>query len=250
MKIGFIGFGQVNQTLSEKLKNTHQLYTSIENRSNTTINTIKKAKINYFKTDIELAKNVELLISANTPKSALPTAKKYSKIYNGLYLDLNNINPITTEKINNLFSEKFIDGAIIGNIKKLQLLLISGQETEKLKFLNNIIETKIISKKPGDASKLKILRSTYTKGVSALLKETFDIAKTQNIDKQLWEILEKTENNTNFKENSTSRIKNTEKNNKRKIEEIEEILEFLEYINTSDYNKIMIKSTYSKLKNL
>ena len=244
MKIGFLGFGEVNQTLAKQLKNKHELYVSIENRSQNTINKIQKTKIKQIKKDTELTKHCNLIINATTPKSALNTAKKYKK-YNGIYLDLNNINPITTEKINKTLNN-FIDGAIIGNIKKLQLLLLSGQQAEKLKFLNETIPTKIISKNPTDASKLKMIRSTYTKTITATLKETFNIAEKLNIDKQLWEILETTENTNNFKNNSISRIKNSNKN--RKIEEIEEILNYLEYMNISDYDKIMINSTYSKFK--
>ncbi len=246
MKIGFIGFGNVNQTIAKQLKNKHELYVSTENRSKNTINNIQQAQIKQVKKDTELSKYCDLIINATTPKSALKTAKKHSQNYNGLYLDLNNINPLTTEKINKIFKNNFIDGAIIGNIKNLQLLLLSGQKAEKLKFLNEIIPIKIISKQATDASKLKMLRSTYTKTVTATLKETFTIAKQLNIDKQLWEILETTENTNNFKNNSISRIKNSTKN--RKIEEIEEILNFLEYMNISDYDKIMINSTYSKFK--
>lgn len=246
MKIGFVGFGDVNQTLANQLKNKHEIYTSTENRSKNTLKNIKQTKVNHVKKDIELQKYCDLIINATAPKIALKTAKKYSQNYNGLYLDLNNISPITTKKIYNIYKNNFIDGAIIGNVKKLQLLLLSGQKAEKLKFLNETIPIKIVSKKPTEASKLKMLRSTYTKGVTATLKETFNIATKLNIDKQLWEILETTENTNNFKNNSLSRIKNSNKN--RKIEEIEEILNFLEYMNISDYDKIMINSTYSKFK--
>ena len=248
MKIGLIGFGEVNQTLTKQLKNKHEIYISTENRTINTINNIKKAKINILNKETELKNQCDIIINATTPKSALKIATKYSRNYNGLYLDLNNINPLTTEKINTLFKENFIKGAIIGNIKKSQLLLLSGEKTEKIKELFPFIPTKIVSKNPSDVSKLKLLRSTYTKGVTAILKETFEIANEFNLNKELWEILEVTENTENFKNNSLSRIKNSEKD--RKTEELKEIINFLEYMNISDYNKIMINSTYSKFKKI
>ena len=246
MNIGFIGFGKVNQTLAKKLIKNHTLYASTENRSTNTKKAIKKQKIKELPKDTDLIKNCELIISANTPKNAIKTASKFKNKYKGLYLDLNNINPETTLKIEQILNENFIDGAIIGNIKNLELLILAGPSAKKLEFFNNFIKTEIISEKTGDASKIKMLRSIYTKGLSALLIETTQAAKKLNMENQLWTILETTENK-DFKTINKSRINNTEKNKTRKIEEIKELNEFLEDINTS---QTMTKSTYKKFKEL
>mgnify|MGYP000880606990 FL=1 len=92
-----------------------------------------------------------------------------------------------------------------------------------------------------------MLRSIYTKGVSALLIETFENAN--NLSSQLWDILEITEN-TDFKSSSTSRIKNSKKNKKRKNEELNEILNFLKNQNSSTNNLIMTEATKNKFEKL
>jgi 3-hydroxyisobutyrate dehydrogenase-like beta-hydroxyacid dehydrogenase len=250
MDIGLIGYGKVNQTLAKQLKKNHKIYTTIEGRSQNTINNAQKTEINILKTNKELAQKSDLLISANTPSEALKIAQNFSKYYNKLYLDLNNINPKTSQKIAKTLGENYIDGAIIGKVTDLKLLLLSGPQATKLEFLKqNNINIKILSQKIGDASTLKMLRSIYTKGVTALLIETFDNAKQLNLNQELWEILELTEN-TNFKSKSTSRIENTKTSTKRKNEELKEILKFLENNNTSQYNQIMTKATKNKFKKL
>ena len=113
MDIGFIGFGKVSQTLTKQLKKQHKIYTSIEGRSEKTIQQAQKSQINILKTNQELQNTCELLINATSPKNALKTAKTY-KNYKGLYLDLNNINPKTTQTIGTIFNKNFINGAIIG----------------------------------------------------------------------------------------------------------------------------------------
>ena len=94
-----------------------------------------------------------------------------------------------------------------------------------------------------------MLRSIYTKGLSSLLIETFDNAENLKLTKQLWNILEITENE-DFKKSSISRIKNSKKSAKRKNEELNEILNFLNEKNASEYNQIMTHATKNKFKEL
>ncbi len=247
MDIGFIGFGKVNQTLANKLTKQYKTYVSIENRSEETIKRIKQTETIKLDSNKQLMEKCDIIISANSPKNALNVAKQFSN-YEGLYLDLNNINPTTTLKIEQIFSNNFIDGAIIGKVENLKLLILSGPKSKKLSIFKNCnIKTNIISDKIGDASKLKMLRSIYTKGVSALLIETFENAN--NLSSQLWDILEITEN-TDFKSSSTSRIKNSKKNKKRKNEELNEILNFLKNQNSSTNNLIMTEATKNKFEKL
>ena len=249
MDIGFIGFGKVSQTLTKQLKKQHKIYTSIEGRSEKTIQQAQKSQINILKTNQELQNTCELLINATSPENALKTAKTY-KNYKGLYLDLNNINPKTTQTIGTIFNKNFINGAIIGKVTNLTLILLSGPKANQLKFLNeNNIPTQVISNQIEDASTLKMLRSIYTKGLSSLLIETFDNAENLKLTKQLWNILEITENE-DFKKSSISRIKNSKKSAKRKNEELNEILNFLNEKNASEYNQIMTHATKNKFKEL
>ncbi len=241
MKIGFIGFGKVNQKLAKLLKN-EILLTSNENRSQNTIKNIKKSKIEVLPTFKDVAIQSDILFSATSPKTALTTAQKYGKYCKGVYIDLNNISPDTANKISLLTN--FADAAIIGNINKDFTLFLAGENSISLEFLNKYFPVKIISNNIGDASKLKLLRSIYTKSLAASLIETTAIAMDLGIYDELLDTIELTEGKK-FKKSAISRIKNTKINSKRKEEEMLEILEYFK-----DYDLEMSEATLKKLSNL
>ena len=108
-------------------------------------------------------------------------------------------------------------------------------------FLDKFIQTKKISDSVGDVAILKLLRSSYTKTLSALLIESAQLANEYDLEKEFFDILSLTEGD-DFREKSTSRINNTLNNSKRKAEELEEI------INCFDKNElIMVKAALEKL---
>lgn len=55
------------------------------------------------------------------------------------------------------------------------------------------MEIRKISENPGDASKLKLLRSMYTKSLSAVLIESSEVAKNLNLEEEFFDILSLTE---------------------------------------------------------
>jgi 3-hydroxyisobutyrate dehydrogenase-like beta-hydroxyacid dehydrogenase len=116
MIIGFVGFGKVSKSLLRRIKSPDvKFITSHENRSRKTLNQIKNENIQVLDTFREVAIKSDILISANSPKSALDVAKKYGRYCEGIYLDLNNISPDTTLAIDK-HVKNLIDGAIIGKI--------------------------------------------------------------------------------------------------------------------------------------
>ena len=242
MIIGLIGFGKVSKNLVNLIKSEDiKFVTSIENRSLKTIESIKESKIEVLDTFKEVAIDCDILISANSPKNALQVAKDYGKFTKGIYLDLNNISPETTFKINK-YVENLVDGAIIGKIDSDNpILYLSGEKSKELLFLNEFIQTKKISDNIGDVSILKLLRSTYTKTLSALLIESTEIAREYDLEEVFFDILALTEGD-DFKEKSISRINNTLDSSKRKSEELDEILKCF------NKNKlIMVKAALEKL---
>lgn len=242
MIIGFIGFGKVAFNLYKLIKSDNiKFITSNENRSYQTIENIKKTDIDVLNTFKEVAIKSDILISATSPKNALIVAKNYGKYANGIYLDLNNISPDTTFEISNYVSN-LVDGAIIGKIDSQNpILYISGSKAEKLLFLNKYIKIKLISTEIGDVSKLKLLRSIYTKTLSVLLIESVKIAENNNLADDFFDILMLTEGD-GFKLKSKSRIRNTLNNSKRKSEELEEIIDYF-----SSEDLTMVKAALKKL---
>lgn len=213
----------------------------MEGRSAETQNCIKNENIEVLDTFKEVAIKSDILISATSPKSALDVALKYGRYAQGIYLDLNNISPDTTDEIGKTV-KNLVDGAIIGKIDSDNpVMYISGKKADELLFLNEFITVKKISDNVGDVSILKMLRSTYTKSLSALLIESFEISKTYGLEDELFDILALTEGDE-FRQKSLSRISNTLNSSKRKSEELEEIIEFF---NKNDL--VMVKAALEKL---
>lgn len=242
MIIGFIGFGKVSQNLVSIIGSDDiDFVTSAENRSLETIDSIEKSNVEALDTFKEVALKSDILISATSPKNALGVATQYGKYAKGIYLDLNNISPDTTFEISRSV-ENLVDGAIIGKIDSdSPVLYLSGEKASSLEFLNDFIQTRIISDKAGDASKLKLLRSSYTKALSALLIESAEIAKSNGLEDEFFDVLCLTEGD-DFRQKSLSRISNTINASKRKSEELEEIIDYFD-----ENELIMVKAASEKL---
>ncbi len=242
MNIALIGFGKVSYNLVKLIKSPDiNFTTSTEDRSKNTVDLINKSDVSVYDSFSQAIEDADIIISANSPSQAIETAEKYGNS-DAIYLDLNNISPKTVTEINNLVGN-FVDGAIIGKIDSHNpILYLSGSHAKELLFLNEFLDVKIISDRVGDASTLKLLRSTYTKSLSVLLIESYDLAKSFNLEDEFFDAVSLTEGD-DFKQKSLSRINNTLKSSKRKSEELEEILQYF------DGNELkMVKTALDKLK--
>lgn len=242
MIIGLIGFGKVSKNLISLINSDDISFaTSFEGRSQKTVDSINAVQIRVLDTFEEVAAVSDILISANSPKSALKVAKDYGKFAKGIYLDLNNISPKTTFEISK-HVEKFIDGAIIGKIDSNHpILYVCGKYCDDVLFLDEYIDTMKISDNIGDVAILKLLRSSYTKTLSALLIEASELADEYDLKDEFFEILSLTEGD-GFKDKSISRINNTLNSSKRKSEELEEIISYFE-----NNDLTMVKAALKKL---
>lgn len=270
MKFGFIGFGEVSYTLSKILiALDFEVLTSLEGRSKDTIDLARSLDLTILDSYEDLSRQSDVLISANSPAIALDIANKYGSLTDGIFLDLNNISPSTVFEIENLLSdEHFIDSAIFGRVSSNELnIFLSGKKAQgllddvkrELHYKNDILDKtdlkiniKVISERIGDVSKLKMLRSYYTKGVSALLVETFEAAQKLDLEDELWDVLALTENR-NFKESSKSRINSSYVSSKRKFEELDELLNFLDNVydvNDGIGSQILAKAIRDKFEYL
>ncbi len=259
VKVGFIGFGEVSYTLSKLLLSQGvEVLTALEGRSEKTKKLVNSLELTVLDEFFDVARNSDFLISANSPNSALAIAIKYGPHTDGLFIDFNNISPNTAGKIADYLSEDhFLDAAIFGKVNSDRLnIFFSGKKARELvDLLSNLscddvdLNFLAVSDKIGDVSKLKMLRSLYTKSLSALLIETFEIAETLNLTEDLWRILALSEGER-FEDSSKSRIKNSLKSSTRKYEELEELLEFLDSNDINEYDEIMIKASKDKFEYL
>ena len=262
MKFGFIGFGEVSYTLSKILLSYgFEVLSSEEGRSKKTKKLMNSLDITILDSLKDVALESDILISANSPQNALAVAVEYGSLTKGIFLDFNNISPNTARQIADYIPpEHFIDSAIMGKVSSNELnLFFSGKNAREFvddmlelanRYKKSIIDEgcdfesdvkvniQVVSDEIGDVSSLKTLRSSYTKGVSAILVETFETAQKLGLEDDLWKVLSLTENR-DFETASKSRINSSYKASHRRFEELKEILEFLDNIDDDEDSKIM-----------
>ncbi|MCE5213417.1 MAG: DUF1932 domain-containing protein, partial [Methanobacterium sp.] len=144
---------------------------------------------------------------------------------------------------------KTVDAAIMGGIKKEGIkvqIIASGNQAEYFSQLNHYgLNIKVISPHLGQSKALKMLRSAYTKGVSALLFESLYSAYKLDLDEEMLECLKITEG-PDFIKSAISRIRSSAYHARRRAEEMDEVISFL-----SQYNDpIMSKATTEWFKNI
>jgi len=232
MKIGFLGFGEVASTLAAGLLNNGaEVFTCIEGRSLKTKELAKETELNLCKSNRELAESSDILISAVTPLQAVKVAKEVGKYVKGVYIDINNISPSTAEKaLSYIENGKTADASIIGSVRKNGLnvnILVSGPFANQFAELNRYgMNINVIGSEIGQASAIKLLRSSFTKGISALLFETLYSAYKMGIDTEVLKYIAETEGE-GFKESAVSRIISSAVHSSRRAEEMGEVIELI-----------------------
>ncbi|AUB55755.1 phosphogluconate dehydrogenase [Methanobacterium subterraneum] len=231
MKIGFLGFGEVASTLSEELlARGVEVSTCLEGRSQRSVELAKSTGVGLFDSLIELVETSDILMSVVVPAEAVSVAKKVGGGFEGVYVDLNNVSPGTVkEAFTHIPNGKTVDGAIMGGIKNgLETPIIaSGEFAENFAELNQYgMNIEVIGPEVGQASGLKMLRSAYTKGVSALLFEAFHAAYKMEVDETLLRYLTQSEG-SHFPASANSRLTSSAYHSRRRAQEMEEVVKFL-----------------------
>jgi 3-hydroxyisobutyrate dehydrogenase-like beta-hydroxyacid dehydrogenase len=239
MKIGFLGFGEVASKLSVGLlAGGIEVFTCVNGRSQRTADLAKSADVKLCETFSELAESSDILLSTVVPAEAVNVAKDVGRNFKGLYVDLNNISPSIVNEVSiHVGNGEITDAAIIGSIKNglNTPIIASGPTAEIFAELNNYgMNIEVVGSQLGQASALKMLRSAYTKGVAALLFESFYVAYQMGVDEPLWRFLTSTEG-PDFKESSISRLKSSAVHARRRVQEMDQVTEFL-----SEYEDPMV----------
>lgn len=232
MKVGFLGFGEVASTLSKGLKDGGaDVYTSVLGRSSRTKDLAGEVGVNLCRNNIDVARVSDILISAVVPSMAVEIAQEVGKYCEGVYVDLNNVSPETVKKaLGSIENNKGVDASLMGGVRrkgsKVQIIA-SGDHAPYFAKLNDYgLNITVIGNDIGQASAIKMLRSAYTKGVAALLFESFYTAYQMGLDEVLMEGLVQTEG-PDFKESAISRITGSAFHSGRKAEEMEEVLKVI-----------------------
>jgi len=231
IKVGFLGFGEVASTLSEGLlARGVEVSTCLEGRSQRSEELAKSTGVNLFDSLTEFVESSDILLSAVVPAEAVSVAKNVGGDFEGVYVDLNNVSPTTVnEAFSYITNGKTVDGAIMGGIKNGlgTPIVASGEFAADFAELNQYgMNIEVIGSEPGQASGLKMLRSAYTKGVSALLFEAFYAAYQMGVDETLLHYLTLSEG-SHFPASANSRLTSSAYHSRRRAQEMDEVVKFL-----------------------
>jgi 3-hydroxyisobutyrate dehydrogenase-like beta-hydroxyacid dehydrogenase len=231
IKVGFLGFGEVASTLSEGLlARGVEVSTCLEGRSQRSVELAKSSGVGLFDSLTDLFESSDILLSAVVPAEAVSVAKNVGGGFDGVYVDLNNVSPGTVkEAFSHIPNGKTVDGSIMGGIKNgLETPIIaSGEFAENFAELNQYgMNIEVIGPEVGQASGLKMLRSAYTKGVSALLYEAFHAAYQMGVDETLLRYLTLSEG-PHFPASANSRLTSSAYHSRRRAQEMDEVVKFL-----------------------
>ena len=195
----------------------------------------------------EVSRESDIVISAVTPGVAVKIAKEVGDHVRGVYVDINNVAPATVKRaLENIRNGRVVDAAIMGRIGLKVKILASGTAADEFARLNDYgFNIKVVSDCVGDASALKMLRSSYTKGVSALLLETLLAAYHLGLDGSLLDILEETEGD-GFRERAISRVISSAFHSRRRYEEMKDVESFL----SENITPIMSRCTLRTFKRI
>jgi 3-hydroxyisobutyrate dehydrogenase-like beta-hydroxyacid dehydrogenase len=232
MKVGFLGFGEVASILSAGLmKNGAEVYTCVEGRSTRTRNNILKSGVETYPSYKALAENSDIIISSVVPSETIQVAEMVGKYSSGIYVDVNNISPKTVvNTLDKIENGKTVDAAIIGSVVKNGIdvkVIASGSFANEFADLNHYgMNITVVGSLNGQASGIKLLRSAYTKGVSAILFESIYHAYKMGIDREVFKYISETEC-PDFIESAKSRIVSAAFHAQRRSEEMDEVVEML-----------------------
>ena len=251
MRVGFLGFGEVASTLSSGLmENGAEICTCLVDRSNRTRRITEKIGVEICESYKFLAENVDILISSVTPSNAVDVASMVGKHTNGIFVDINNVSPKTVNKaLGMIENEKTVDASIIGSVVRKGVsvkVIAAGRYAEDFAELNSYgMNISVVGHENGQASGIKLLRSAYTKGVSALLIESIYHGYKMGMDKEVLKYISETEGN-DFMEAAISRIISSAVHAERRSEEMEQVVDML----SENQDPVMGKATEVFFKRL
>jgi 3-hydroxyisobutyrate dehydrogenase-like beta-hydroxyacid dehydrogenase len=210
----------------------------------------KKTEVKLYSSYRVLAEKSDILISSVVPSNAITVADMVGKYSNGVFVDMNNVSPVTVRKTLGMIKNgRTVDAAVIGSVLKNGIdvkVIASGAFADAFAELENYgMNITVVGNENGQASGIKLLRSAYTKGVSALLFESIYHAYKLGIDKEVLNYISETEGK-DFTDSAVSRIISAAFHAERRSEEMIEVVEML----SEKQNPVMSKATADFFRNL
>ena len=256
-RVGFIGFGEVATTLSQRMKEMGGEIFAYDKFPDSAQKKAEKLKVPLLRTLKDLVNSSHLVLSCIWPDAALDTAKEVVPFLSSakIYCDMNSISPETTGEIQQIIwpsGAGFVKIATMAGIPdrgyKVPLLAAGAQAkevTETLTRLGLIIEN--MGSNPRHPAAMKILRSVCLKGIIALAYEMLRGAEKYGIVDQILDSSSEVMGKASFRDTVDAWISSTAIHARRRAKEMEEAIETLR---NAGVNPIMSTATKEILEEI
>lgn len=264
MRIGFIGFGEAAYNISlglqsqgvkeivayDTMEKDAELGELIRTRS-------QEAKVKLLDCAKTLAKQCDIIF-CSVPSVA--SEKVFQEIkenipQESLYIDVSASTPSVKERIWEEAKKrkiKYVDAAMMGSLPKDKHqvpIMASGLAAEEFKHTMTSYGMKIqlMGKVPGQASAIKLIRSIYMKGLSALMVEMLEAAQSYGVSDEVVHSISASMDGISFESHLNRLVTGSAIHSVRRANELKGSLEMLKEKEISGY---MTEATIEKLNQL
>ena len=235
-RIGFIGFGEVGRTFSKEMRarGAEVYYYDIVDKK-------PEEGIGFLPLPA-LIQTCDIILSTVATHIAAEIAQKVVSFLNSekTYADMNSTSPSIKIRISEIVRPShasFIEGAIlsaIGEAGARASILVSGKEAEAFSRVMNrfgLVNVKHLSSHIGDASRVKMIRSIFSKGVECLLLEMLIAGKRAGVADYVWKDIVDFMTGHAFDKVAENWIKTHPMACERRYHEMLQVMETLEEVN-------------------
>ncbi|CAM5184695.1 hypothetical protein UACE39S_01399 [Ureibacillus acetophenoni] len=207
----------------------------------------------------DLVEKSAIIFCATSAKYAVSIAEQVANDINSekIYVDLNSASPSVKREIATIINNnggRFVDGAIMEPVppyKHKVPIYVSGDGANEFeKQLNEFgMNITFIKEEAGSSSAMKMCRSIFMKGFTALLLETLTASYEFGVDQDILKSIEKTLRNQPIEELANLLITRTAIHAERRVTEMDEVIKTLEDIHASSRMSQQTKAILQEIVN-
>ncbi|MED1953295.1 DUF1932 domain-containing protein [Brevibacillus centrosporus] len=264
LSVGFIGFGEAAFHICSGLKsegvehirafdvmaNDAELGAKIKDRAST-VGVILDSSLG------ELIQNTQVIFCATSAKYALSIAEQAAPFIRAekIYVDLNAASPKVKKEIAEVIGQTgglFVDGAVMEAVpphRHKVPIFLSGQGAVAFqKLLQPVgMNLTVINDQAGSSSSMKMIRSIFMKGFTALLLETLMASHQAGVEKEIVDSISGTLSNSSIENLMNLLLTRTAIHAQRRVSEMKEVVETL---HDMDLDSTMSQAAQRKLQGL
>ncbi|MBR1677138.1 MAG: NAD(P)-dependent oxidoreductase [Clostridia bacterium] len=245
MNIGFIGFGEVAECISLGLTKFNDLkiigYDTKYEVACKRAERLSNCKIVSDLADLLACTDYIFVAVPGVFDKSVFEQMKDLFIENKLFMDLSTALPSIKESNARLLEKrkaKYVDVAVLGSISKLlnkTPMIVSGTYSQEMIEIFNKYEfdLKIVDENVGKASTIKLCRSVFMKGLSALAIETIRLSQKYNVEKEVFDSIYKNLDNQSFETFLKRLIDGAERHMARQKDELIECIKIEKDVNSN-----------------